>query len=65
MINIITFDETTKRFSEYTESEWGEEIEWWREQRWPKFEDSIFEFENHEVVQVFHKGKLHVHRIKC
>ena len=45
-------------------SEWGEEVEWWREQLWPKFEDSIFEFENHEVVQVFHHGKLHVHRIK-
>ena len=30
MINIITFDETTKRFTEYTESEWGEEVEWWR-----------------------------------
>ena len=39
MINIITFDETTKRFTEYTESEWGEEVEWWREQLWPKFED--------------------------
>ena len=45
MINIITFDEKTKRFAEYTDSEWGEEIEWWREQLWPKFEDSIFEFE--------------------
>ena len=46
MINIITFDETTKRFAEYTESEWGEEIEWWRTQN----ESEHDEFDPDEIV---------------
>ena len=62
MARIITFNIDTKQFTEYNECEWGEEIEYWREKLWPKYEDGIFDFESHEIVQIYHQGKVFTYR---
>ena len=51
MARIITFNVDTNEFTEYTECEWGEEVEYWREKLWAKYEDGIFDFDQYEIMR--------------
>lgn len=58
---VITFNIDTKEFTEYTDSEWEEEISFWQEELWEKYEDGVFNFENSEIVQIYNQGKVYTY----
>tara|TARA_X000001382_G_C3176287_1_gene181052 strand:- start:426 stop:617 length:192 start_codon:yes stop_codon:yes gene_type:complete len=58
---VITFNIDTKEFTEYTDSEWEEEIAFWQEELWEKYEDGVFNFENSEIVQIYNQGKVYTY----